>query len=169
MKKLIGILTVTSITILSLNYFLLLMPANSVLSKDIRNKGIKIFPHYDFYLNPKTLVINIKNIDQDKSTADVFRTFYLIAEEFKDKEFNRVYLAHKGEKKFFITGTYFKDIGSSYSYQNPVYMLRTFPENTYSLSGNIAYSEWTGGILGVTSRQMEDLNDLANKWFIEDL
>jgi hypothetical protein len=77
MKKLIGILTVTSITILSLNYFLLLMPADSALSKDIRNKGIKIYPHYDFYLNPKTLVINIKNIDQDKSTADVFRTFIL--------------------------------------------------------------------------------------------
>tara|TARA_B100000780_G_C21079821_1_gene434795 strand:+ start:774 stop:1283 length:510 start_codon:yes stop_codon:yes gene_type:complete len=169
MKKLIGILTVTSITILSLNYFLLLMPANSVLDKDIRNKGIEIYPHYDFYLKPKTLVINIKNIDQDKSTADVFRTFYLIAEEFKDREFNKVYLAYKGEKKFFITGTYFKDIGSSYSFQNPIYMLRTFPENTYSLNGNIAYSEWTGGILGVTSRQMEDLNDLANKWFIEDL
>jgi hypothetical protein len=50
-----------------------------------------------------------------------------------------------------------------------MYMLRTFPENVYSLNGNIAYSEWTGGILGVTSRQMEDLNDLANKWFIEDL
>ena len=66
------------------------MPANSVLSKDIRNKGIKIYPHYDFYLNPKILVINIKNIDQDKSTADVFRTFFLIAEVFKDKEFNRV-------------------------------------------------------------------------------
>ena len=169
MKKFIGIVTIASITILSLNYLLLLMPANSALGKDIRNKGVKIYPHYDFYLNPKILVINIKNIDQEKSTADVFRTFYIIAEEFKDKEFNKVYLAYKGEKKFFITGTYFKDIGSSYSYQNPIYMLRTFPENTYSLNGNIAYSEWTGGILGVTSRQMEDLNALANRWIIEDL
>jgi hypothetical protein len=168
MKKLIGILAATSITIFSLNYFLLVMPSNSVLGKDIRNKGIKIYPHYDFYLNPKTLVINIKNIDQDKSTADVFRTFYQIAEEFKNKEFEKVYLAHKGKKKFFITGIYFKDIGSSYSYQNPIYMLRTFPENTYNLNGNIAYSEWTGGILGVSTRQMEDLNDLATKWFFED-
>ena len=87
------------------------------------------------------------------------------------------YLKHKGIKmkvhiqegnvKFKITGSYFKKIGQEYSFQNPLYTMRTFPENVINPDGTSAYSTWTGGILGVTEKQLEDFNELNKKWYIE--
>ena len=50
-----------------------------------------------------------------------------------------------------------------------MYLLRTFPENTFSTNGTKAFPTWTGGVLGVMGKQMDDLNELAQDWFIEDL
>jgi hypothetical protein len=32
-----------------------------------------------------------------------------------------------------------------------------------------AYPEWTGGALGVLSKQMEDFSDVHDKWYLDDL
>ena len=52
--------------------------------------------------------------------------------------------------------------------QNPVYTLRTLPENIRNLDGTHPYGTWTGGWLGVTSRQMEDLKQFSNDWFLTE-
>ena len=168
MKKALAIIA-APLFILILNYFLLGIPSNSAIDEDTRNKGINTWVHYEFFVNPQSLVIDLRKVDMDKSTADVFRVLFQVAEKFQDKNFTKVILTSKGKKKFYIQGDYFKEIGSEYTYQNPVYLLRTFPENTYMLGGTKAYSTWTGGVLGVMKEQMEDLDDLAYKWFKEDL
>ena len=145
------------------------MPANSVLNEDSRNAGVDTWIHYEYFINPGTLVIDLRDVDLDKSTTDVFRVLFKIAEKFEGRNFNKVYLSSKGTKKFYIQGAYFEELGTSYSYQNPIYLLRTFPENTFLLDGTKAYSTWTGGALGVMNKQMEDLNELAQDWFMEDL
>jgi hypothetical protein len=86
------------------------------------------------------------------------------AEALDNKEFKLVYLASKGENKFFIKGDYFIKLGQEYSSQNPVYTVRTFPENLFLISGKEAYSKWTGGVFGVLSQQMDDLNDVYREW-----
>ena len=168
MKKLL-IATLLPVLVLLLNYFSLSMPANSALNEDARNAGVHTWIHYEYFINPSTLVIDLRDVDSDKSTADVFRALFQIAEEFEGRDFSKVYLSSKGTKKFYIQGAYFEELGSSYSYQNPIYLLRTFPENTFLLDGTKAYSTWTGGVLGVMNKQMEDLNELAQDWFMEDL
>jgi hypothetical protein len=168
MKKLIIVILAALVFVPALNYFSLGMPANSVTSADSRNTGVDAWFYYEYFLNPNSVVIDLRNVESDKSTADVFRVLFQIAEKFEERKFNKVYLASKGSKKFYIDGDYFEELGSSFSYQNPVYLLRTFPENTYLLDGNKAYSTWTGGIIGVTGRQMDDLNNLAQNWFVED-
>lgn len=134
-----------------------------------RNHGLDLSVYCENFLYPKIVVVDVIDVGLDKSTADVFRMLFLIAENLEGKKFDKVYLASKGTKKFFIDGKYFKDLGSSFSYQNPVYLLRTFPENTYLLDGKKAFPTWTGGAIGVVGKQMEDLNSLARDWFIEDL
>ena len=143
--------------------------ATSSLKEDSRNYGVSLSVYCENLLDPKTAVVDVLGVEADKSTADVFRVLFQIAENLDGKQFDKVYLASKGKKKFFINGEYFADLGSSFSYQNPVYLLRTFPENTYSLEGRKAFPTWTGGIIGVTGKQMEDLNSLAKDWFIEDM
>nr|MBC8489582.1 hypothetical protein [Bacteroidota bacterium] len=53
--------------------------------------------------------------------------------------------------------------------QNPVYTMRTFPENLKNPDKSQSYSEWTGGWLGVSQKQIEDFNDFHDKWYFNDL
>ncbi|MAV75759.1 MAG: hypothetical protein CL691_03980 [Cellvibrionales bacterium] len=168
MKKIVIFVLATVVCVAAVNYFSLGMPANSATNVDHRNAGIETWVYYEYFLNPNSVVVDLRNVESDKSTADVFRVLFQIAEEFEERKFNKVYLATKGVKKFYIEGNYFKELGSSFSYQNPVYLLRNFPENAYLLDGSKAYSTWTGGVIGVVGRQMEDLNDLSRTWFIGD-
>jgi len=43
------------------------------------------------------------------------------------------------------------------------------PENVYSLGGERMYGAWTGGWLGVMGKQMEDLNNFAKDWYLDDV
>ncbi|MFP2608696.1 hypothetical protein, partial [Escherichia marmotae] len=70
--------------------------------------------------------------------------------------------------KFYLKGGYFKTLGQEYGIQNPVYTLRTIPENVYMLNGERAYSVWEGGLLGVMGKQMEDLSDFSKAWYLDD-
>ena len=167
MKKFF-IITIPPVCILLINYSLLSIPSNSAISGDSRNDGVDIWVHYEYFINPGTLVFDLRSVGGDKSTADVFRVLFQVAEKFQGKRFDKVILSSKGKRKFYIEGSYFKEIGSSFSYQNPMYLLRTFPENTFLLNNTKAYATWTGGALGVMGKQMEDLNELAKYWVMAD-
>ncbi len=61
----------------------------------------------------------------------------------------------------------FQELGIEFdSGQNPVYLVRTFPEKL-TPAGVPAYEKWEGGLLGVTSKQINNFNDFCDKWFIE--
>jgi hypothetical protein len=98
----------------------------------------------------------------------VFSVFLSTASTLKKKEFKKVDLSSKGEVKFFITGSYFQELGEEYGEQNVVYTTRTFAENLYLPDGENAYGQWTGGLIGVFGKQMEDFNDACREWFFED-
>jgi len=87
----------------------------------------------------------------------------------QDKHFDEVHLCYQGRHKFTIHGSYFSRIGREYTSQNPVYTMRTFPENLLTEDGRRAYPEWEGGIFGVLERQMQDFNDFHDKWYLDDM
>jgi len=47
--------------------------------------------------------------------------------------------------------------------------MRTFPENLLKPDGSRAYQTWTGGLLGVVGKQVEDFNDFHRQWWLGDL
>jgi len=151
------------------NYFLLQAPMSSVLSADRRNGGIEVSAHYLWYLKPSVLVYDLRAVPMDKSPADVFRVFLQFAEKVEARHFDEVYLCHRGKLKFKIAGDYFHTLGAEYSSQNPVYTMRTFPENLMTPEGGRAYSGWSGGWLGVLAKQMEDFKDFHEKWYVRDM
>ena len=150
------------------NLFLIQMPVQKRLKVDSRNDGIKLSIHLKNYVDLKTLTFNIAEITGSKAPADVFRTFLVSSSVLKGTKFNKVELASKGKLKFYISGDYFNTLGNEYGDQNVVYTIRTFPENTFLPDGTSAYDSWTGGMLGVLSKQMDDFNNLCHAWFIED-
>jgi len=163
------ILIFVFVLLYSSNYFVLQMPMNKVLKQDSRNKGIKVSVHLSKYINPKRLIYDLKEIGSENSMADVFRVLLQFAEKMESKEFQYVILSFRGKVKFYIKGNYFKHLGEEYSYQNPIYTMRIFPENLFLPNGHPAYPSLSGGWLGVMKKQMENFNDFHKEWFLDDL
>ncbi|MDS7930674.1 hypothetical protein RMB13_14570 [Acinetobacter sp. V102_4] len=155
--------------VFSLNYYMLQRHMNTVLLEDSRNNGVKVWVHYKWFINPTELKYDLRDISGKNSPLDVNRVLLQFAEKIKDKEFNKVYLGFRGDDKFFLKGEYFQTLGKEYEFQNPVYTLRTMPENVYMLDGEHAYGIWEGGLLGVMGKQMEDLNTFAKDWYLDDI
>lgn len=145
------------------NYLKLQSPMNKVIEMDNRNSGIEVAVRYDLYVNIKVIKYDLVDF-ASKSPADLFRAFLQFAESMQKETFDYVILCSQGNSKFKINGSYFKQLGSEYSTQNPVYTMRTFPEKLMKLDGSRAYGQWEGGVLGVLTKQMEDFNDFVKEW-----
>lgn len=172
MKKLIWIVIAFAVLVGGVylfNYLSLTKPVLKKMNFDHRNSGIEVDLHYKNYVMPNVLVFNLKDVSGDKAAADVFRVLLQTTAVFKEKDFDTIELAFKGISKFTLKGDYFKELGEEYETQNPVYTMRTFPENLEDMNGHAVYSEWTGGLLGVLNKQMDDFNDFHEKWYLEDM
>jgi hypothetical protein len=169
LKKTIILIVIVIIGLYFYNYVQLQSQMNKVIKNDSRNNGIKVDVHYANYILTSMLIFNLKSITSDKSKADVFRVFLQFAEQMKNNDFKQLHLAFRGKIKFLLDGKYFKNLGEEYSFQNPVYTMRTFPENLKNPDNSKPYSEWTGGLLGVSQKQIEDFNDFHDKWYFNDL
>ena len=115
------------------------------------------------------LVIDLRKVSGTNSPADVTRVLLQFAQSQKAKTYSQVKLAHSGTKKFILKGDYFQTLGVEFGEQNPVYTMRTLPENVYLLDGTAAFGTWTGGILGVLGKQMEDFSEFHKRWYVTDL
>lgn len=113
---------------------------------------------------PFTGVITIdmqKTDNYNFSKADMYRCYLQAADILKDKDYSKVYLANKGEKIFYLEGTYFKELGMAYSLGcAPNFEMQ---EHVLNLDGTHAYETWTGGWLGVMNKQLEDFSDMMDK------
>lgn len=172
MKKIIWIcITIIAViaSVFAFNYFSVTKPMSEVIEEDPRNSGIKIYTHYNYFINPSVLVVDVRDISGEKAPADVFRVLLQYASKLKETPFDKVLLQSKGKTKFILEGVYFEMLGDEYGIQNPVYTMRTFPENVYTPEGEKAFSTWTGGLLGVMKEQMEDFAEFHMQWYIEDI
>lgn len=160
---------VAAICIYGFNYFQLQSQMNDVLKGDPRNNGVNVSVHFGIYVNSSSLIYDLKSISNTNSMADVFRVFLQFSEKVQSKKFDVVELSFRGKTKFKIKGDYFQTLGKEYSWQNPVYTMRIFPENLINPDGSRSYPEWTGGWLGVALKQMKDFNDFHKKWYLEDI
>ncbi len=100
--------------------------------------------------------------------TDMDRILFQLAEILVDKNFEKVIFSFRFDEKYFVRGDYFKKMGQEFPHQNIVYLIRTFPERVYNMDGSKAFSTWTGGLLGVFTKQMEDHNDFHKVWYLED-
>ena len=154
--------------VIFVNYISLHRHVASVISSNSSNDGIKVIARYQWLVNPSTIIYDLRSVTSEKSPADVSRVLFSFAEKIKAKEYKKVVISYQGREKFYLDGAYFKRLGEEFPTQNPIYLIRTFPENLYMPDGSKAFGSWTGGLLGVFSKQMEDFNNFNEQWFISD-
>lgn len=166
LKRLIAIILLGLAGILTWNYFTAWQPASKALAQDPRNKVTKIAVYHQYLINPSVLVFDLRSISGNASQVDVMRALFQSARALKGNTYDAVILAYEGAPKYKLKGSYFKQVGDEYDWQNPVYATRTFPENTLNLNGSPAFSTWTGGMLGVLGKQLDDLSSLHKEWYL---
>ena len=164
-----GPLVGAAVLVGAVNFVTLQQPLNAAVDGDSRNEGIEARAHYAYYVQPNVVVFDLRAIDGEKSPMDVMRAFLQFADAMKGREYARIVLAHRGRPKFQIEGRYFKQLGEEYEQQNPLYTLRTLPENLYKPDGTQAFGTWSGGVLGVLKEQVEDFGEFHRQWYIQDL
>ena len=153
----------------SLNPSELQNPMDRLLEEDHRNTGMRVSVYYSSPIDSSVVMYDLRDVPGSCSRADVFRVLLQFADRMQHKHFNEVRLCYQGKLKFTIPGSYFSRIGREYTSQNPVYTMRTFPENLLTKDGHRAYPEWEGGVFGVLERQMRDFNGFHDKWYLDDM
>ena len=151
--------------LLVVEYSDLQRPMNEVLSSDPRNSGMEVRCRYRSWTSHGVLVYDLREVPASKSQADVFRVFLQYAAKLRGRRFDTVELGYRGRVKFLLAGEDFAVIGRDYGTENPIYTIRTFPEKLSKPDGTRAFAGWTGGLLGVVNRQMEDFDRFHKEWY----
>lgn len=139
-------------------------PVATVLGRDERNAVASVHVYRSWLIHPRDITVDLVAAD-GAATIDLTRALFQAAEALKDREFGRVILARQGKSVFMMEGAAFTQLGQEYSSgQNPVYLIRTLPEQLYLPDGTAAFGSWTGGWLGVLGRQIEDVNAFGQAW-----
>jgi hypothetical protein len=155
-----------AVAIWGLNFAMVAHPVAAALDGDPRNAGFTLRAHYGYYVQPGTLVLDLTRVET-AAPIDLLRAAFAAADTLyaRDRSFERVILARSGTPVFLMKGEDFKTLGANMRVrENPAFLVRTFPQQLYRPSGEAAYGTWEGGLLGVLSRQMQDVNDAANMW-----
>lgn len=151
------------------NYLSAWAPAHRAIDQDPRNAKVVIWPYHRYGIAPGELVMDLRSVDPEAAPLDVIRVLLHAASGLKQRRFDRVVLSYRGAPKLMLKGDFFKTLGEEYGQQNVAYTLRTLPENVYRLGGEQAYGTWTGGVLGVLGKQMQDLGKLSEDWYLQDM
>ncbi|WP_298743743.1 hypothetical protein [uncultured Brevundimonas sp.] len=140
------------------------VPVATKLGEDDRNSAASVHVYRSWLVHPNDITIDLMAVN-DAATVDLSRALFQAAEALKGREFGRVTLARQGKAVFVMQGTDFAELGEAFSAgENPVYLLRTLPEKLYLPNGEPAFGTWSGGWLGVLTKQMEDLNTFGPSW-----
>lgn len=167
-KLSLSLIVIIPVAIYGFNYFNLQKPLSDYMGSDNRNSGIKVTVHFQNYIDTSKVVFDIDSI-QNSSKMDVFRVLLNFSALKKQSDYSEIILSYKGKPKFIVPGEYFKQLGIEFGTQNPIYTIRTFPEHIENLDGSNPYEKWTGGLLGVLQKQMEDFNDFHRRWYDSDM
>lgn len=162
----VGVPVFAGVLVWSVNFFLIQKPVSAALNADSRNAGYALAAHYGLYVNPSTLVLDLRTISE-AAPIDLFRGLFQAAAVLTEsgRSFERVILARRGDAIFQMKGDDFERLGREFKGgQNPVFLLRTLPAKLHKPSGEAAFSEWEGGLLGVVGKQMEDLTAAGRSW-----
>jgi len=164
-RKPISLLAAFVILVLTANFLYVSWPAYSRAASDPRNEKVRIASYLRWGIDPSTLVVDIWSVNSGAAMIDVDRGLLEVAAALKDRSFSYIILSYRGQPRFRLTGQYFKKLGEERDWQNPVYTIRTLAENLQTPEGMAAFPTWTGGMLGVLNKQMEDHKEFHLRWY----
>jgi hypothetical protein len=148
-----------------LNYGLFQQPVDQVLARDDRNRGMVVRAHWRWYVDPTVLIYDLRATASDATGVDVLRALLQFAYRQKDRTFDRVVLAWRGEGRFTIGGADFRELGRRYPDRSPVDTLFVVPSMLRRPDGTAVFpppapQPW----LADQQRRLLEFNRFVNEW-----
>ncbi|MGL5790208.1 MAG: hypothetical protein ACRCXV_10035 [Bacteroidales bacterium] len=127
------------------------------LDERISNVSINIYEP----IFSNTLIISF---DRSFSSDDVMRCLYTSAIIMKDRSFDKIYLANKNDKRYYLDGEYFSFLGNANSDSIDLSeIISQSIEYAYTLEGIPAFPCAKAGWILVNSQRMEYFDDLISE------
>lgn len=142
------------------------VPAMRAMNNEV---NASVYVYRRWFLSPSQIVFDVRSITPEVAMVDIDRMLFNTAEALKDRHFDAVILAARGQSRLILDGSHFKLIGVERSYQNPMHVIATLQEHVSNLDGQPAFGIWTGGWLGVMGKQMEEHNELHMRWWVRPM
>jgi hypothetical protein len=121
--------------------------------------------YYDGALSSRVIVFDLQNGGTGQARRiDPVHLFLQFAGKIDIDSLDRVCFARSGKIKYYIPANTLRPLADSYAAGGRVWSFNNLPQSVRTPEGQPAYSEWTGGWLGVLQKQTEDLNDFIHDW-----
>lgn len=161
-------LAIVAIVVAGWNLVSVTLPVARALDQDPRNTPVHIVTYHRALVLPGTLVVDVWGTAPTATPLDVLRVLMQAAATLHERSYDTVVLAYRGRPRFTLPGFYFQQLGHDYGQgENATALIRTLPQNVRTLDGNAAFETWTGGMLGVLDRQMDDVLTFSRRWWME--
>jgi hypothetical protein len=136
------------------------------LAEDRRNSGVEV----SLQGRGGDLVLDIENVPGTFSMADMDRVLFVaatVAGQHAPELSGTVALAFQGVPRLQLPASDFLEMGREYDGgQNPVYLVRVLTRKVRDTEGQLVYQPVEGGWLRVAGVEMENHNDLHQRWWI---
>lgn len=119
--------------------------------------------YYENMFSKRGLVFDIQSA-RGVSRADIARALLQFADYAQNIPVERVVLAYRGEYRFQLSGEDFRRFGRGYGSEDIVVQMRTLPEAVMTMQGAPAFPSYTGGVLAVQTKQLENATAFADQW-----
>jgi hypothetical protein len=147
-----------------LNFGLFQDPVNRVIQRDDRNRGMVVRAHWRWYVDPTVLVYDLRDAPADATGIDVLRAFLHFAYKQKGRQFVRVDLAWRGERRFSVRGRDFAELGWQYVNRSPVDTMAVMPGILYRPDGSKAFPVPPGSFAQQNAQLLLDFTSFVNTW-----
>jgi hypothetical protein len=120
---------------------------------------------YDGLFSTDSVVFGLR--DGGSGSARRIDTIHLLlqfARRIDLHSIDRLIVARNGTKVFYISSQDLQPLADSYDGGGRIWSFNHLPERVRTMSGQQRFGEWTGGWLGVLSKQTEDLNKFMSEW-----
>jgi hypothetical protein len=167
--RLTSIAAVLSVTVLLGNQFLVQRQMREVLAQSERNSVVTMEAHFRHYVNPRELVLDLRELTERATPNDVVRVLIQYAQAQREQRFERVYFAHRGVEKFWMLGVDFQSLGAQALTREPLTILTTLPSHLHRPDGVKAFAASTSSPLEDMAQRLESYRLMHEQWYLQDL
>ncbi len=147
------------------NYINLEGPLAKVLERNEAYQGIQIHSYYYNFIAPSKVIFDVMNVE-NASTSDVFSVLVDFAKENKNKEYQQVILAYKGNARFVLPGDHFQKLATDPNSNDSLSTIKNFIAHVQNLDGTNPYSSQATATDVSLQAQFDDF---SSKWYASEV